>query len=94
MEGEGGRVGRLNVCVVSCRLDLVTLRQLRRALLVEMTVRQQHIDNQNDIKRDSEASVGPVGLPDSALSATITTLCAPWAILHFLHAQHALRVQY
>ena len=46
-------------CVMSCSWNLATLRQQRRAVLVEMTVRQQHMDNQNEIRRESESEVAP-----------------------------------
>ena len=52
---------RVRVCVydLSCSWDLTTLGQQRRAVLVEMTVRQQHIDDQNENRRDCETTVGP-----------------------------------
>ena len=97
MEGgrEGGREGgwkdcvcvcACTICVVFCSLDLATLRQLRRAVLVEMTVRQQHIDNRNEIIRASEARVGPRMYLIHYYHASITILCIlPFCATYWVH---------
>ena len=60
VEMEGMCVNKCNLYCV-CSFNIATLRQLRRALLVEMTVRQQHIDDRNDVIKDSQARVGASG---------------------------------
>lgn len=55
LERAEGEKAKLDEDTVSW--NLATLRQQRRAVLVEMTVRQQHMDNQNEIRRESESEL-------------------------------------
>ena len=71
---------------LSCSWDLATLKQQRRAVLVEMTVRQQHIDDQNENRRECETTVGPGRTSSSAITLHRVVCSVHSALLKLLLA--------